>query len=261
MAEERLAIFPTRMALTTMKIKLKGAKTGHSLLKKKSDALTMRFRKILAILLERKQELGNALKDASFSLVHARYIAGDITPTVVENVQSANCKLKLATDNVAGVKLPIFKQIGSNSENSTQEVTGLARGGEQIKSTRKSYMTALECIIELASLQTSFITLDEVIMVTNRRVNALEHVVVPRIENTIKYIKDELDEREREEFFRLKKIQDKKKRIIEETKKQRAKYKIEQERQRQMLQTGTVNIVGNMGSAINNEDEDDDDLF
>ncbi len=67
--------------------------------------------------------------------------------------------------------------------------------------------------MELASLQTSFITLDEVIKVTNRRVNAIEHVIIPRIENTLAYIISELDELEREEFFRLKKVQDKKKRI------------------------------------------------
>jgi V-type H+-transporting ATPase subunit D len=56
------------------------------------------------------------------------------------------------------------------------------------------------------------VILDEVIKVTNRRVNALEHVLIPRAENTIKYINSELDELDREEFYRLKKVQGKKKR-------------------------------------------------
>ncbi len=51
------------------------------------------------------------------------------------------------------------------------------------------------------------------IRATNRRVNAIEHVVIPRLENTAKYISSELDEMDREEFFRLKKIQSKKKRV------------------------------------------------
>jgi len=52
-------------------------------------------------------------------------------------------------------------------------------------------------------LQTAFVILDEVIKLTNRRVNAIEHVIIPRYENTIKYILSELDEQDREEFFRL----------------------------------------------------------
>ena len=67
--------------------------------------------------------------------------------------------------------------------------------------------------------------LDEVIKVTNRRVNALEHVLIPRTENTIKYINSELDELDREEFYRLKKVQGKKKRdaaIAEEEAKMKA---------------------------------------
>jgi len=56
------------------------------------------------------------------------------------------------------------------------------------------------------------VILDEVIKVVNRRVNAIEHVIIPRTENTIKYINSELDELDREEFFRLKKVQNKKQR-------------------------------------------------
>jgi len=88
----------------------------------------------------------------------------------------------------------------------------LSRGGKQVQQSKETYLKALEALVQLASLQTAFITLDEVIKITSRRVNAIEHVVRPKIENTISYVITELDEGEREEFYRLKKIQGKKKR-------------------------------------------------
>jgi hypothetical protein len=81
-------------------------------------------------------------------------------------------------------------------------LTGLGRGGQQILKSREVYAKALETLVELASLQTAFTILDDVIRATNRRVNAIEHVVIPRLDNTIKYIISELDEADREEFFR-----------------------------------------------------------
>ena len=81
-------------------------------------------------------------------------------------------------------------------------LTGLGRGGQQVTKAREVYAKALETLVELASLQTAFMILDEVIRATNRRVNAIEHVIIPRLENTIKFIISELDEMDREEFYR-----------------------------------------------------------
>eukprot|EP01112_Ceratiomyxa_fruticulosa_P009497 TRINITY_DN2474_c0_g1_i3.p1 TRINITY_DN2474_c0_g1~~TRINITY_DN2474_c0_g1_i3.p1 ORF type:complete len:261 (+),score=65.44 TRINITY_DN2474_c0_g1_i3:129-911(+) len=212
--KNRIPIFPTRMALTTMKSKLKGAVTGHSLLKKKSDALTIRFRAILSKILQNKQLMGATMREASFSLAAAKYAAGEIAHTVYENTTTATMRCRLANENVAGVHLPTFERIKDEGASNPQELTGLAKGGQQINKSREQYVKAIESLIELASLQTAFITLDEVIRTTNRRVNAIEYVVKPRIENTISYIIAELDEGDREEFYRLKKVQGKKKRDL-----------------------------------------------
>lgn len=108
-------------------------------------------------------------------------------------------------------------------------LTGLSRGGQQVQKARETYTQALKTLVELASLQTAFVILDEVIRMTNRRVNAIEHVIMPKLENTISYIISELDEMDREEFFRLKKVQAKKKKNQEEedTKKRVAKQQNE----------------------------------
>jgi V-type H+-transporting ATPase subunit D len=81
-------------------------------------------------------------------------------------------------------------------------LTGLGRGGQQVIKAKEVYAKSLETLVELASLQTAFMILDEVIRATNRRVNAIEHVVIPRLENTVKFIISELDEMDREEFYR-----------------------------------------------------------
>lgn len=92
--------------------------------------------------------------------------------------------------------LPSFEMIvdGANAS----ELTGLGRGGQQVQNSKDTYQKTVQILVELASLQTAFVILDEVIKVTNRRVNAIEHVIIPKIENTIKFIGSELDESDRE---------------------------------------------------------------
>ncbi|KAH6560743.1 hypothetical protein BASA50_008572 [Batrachochytrium salamandrivorans] len=208
-AGPKFSIFPTRMALTTMKSRLKGAHTGHSLLKRKSEALTRRFRDILKKIDEAKRKMGKVLQVASFSYAEVKYSTGDIGYQIREGVKTAQLKVKANTENVSGVMLPTFDMVvdGQNSN----ELTGLGRGGQQVQKCKDTYQKSVQILVELASLQTAFVILDEVIKVTNRRVNAIEHVIIPKIDNTISFITSELDEQDREEFFRLKKVQGKKK--------------------------------------------------
>ncbi|CAI9089099.1 OLC1v1023605C1 [Oldenlandia corymbosa var. corymbosa] len=211
---QRLNVVPTVTMLGVMKARLIGATRGHALLKKKSDALTVQFRQILKKIVSTKESMGEILKSSYFTLTEAKYAAGDnIKHVVLENVQSASVRVRSQQNNIAGVKLPVFKHYTDGE--TKNDLTGLGRGGQQVQACRNAYVKAIEVLVELASLQTSFLTLDEAIKTTNRRVNALENVVKPRIENTISYIKGELDELEREDFFRLKKIQGYKKKEIE----------------------------------------------
>lgn len=162
---------------------------------------------------EAKRKMGRVMQLASFSLAEVTYAAGDIAYLVQEQAKTATFKVKAKQENVSGVMLPAFdvQREGSTDFN----LTGLGRGGQQIQKAREVYAKAVETLVELASLQTAFTILDEVIRTTNRRVNAIEHVIIPKLDNTIKYIISELDEMDREEFFRLKKVQGKKKRDAE----------------------------------------------
>jgi V-type H+-transporting ATPase subunit D len=95
------------------------------------------------------------------------------------------------------------------------------------------------------------VILDEVIKVTNRRVNALEHILIPRTENTIKYINSELDELDREEFYRLKKVQGKKKRDAA-TAEAETKEKVRELEQEGVPPSEVLTVVDILG----HEDED-----
>ncbi|KEF55742.1 V-type proton ATPase subunit D [Exophiala aquamarina CBS 119918] len=209
---QREAVFPTRQALGQMNSKLKGAQTGHSLLKRKSEALTKRFREILKRIDEAKRKMGRVMQIASFSLAEVSYaVGGDIGYQIQESVKNARFRIKTKQENVSGVFLPQFEGFTKDEINDFG-LTGLGKGGQQVQRCRETYTRAVEALVELASLQTAFVILDEVIKVVNRRVNAIEHVIIPRTENTIKYINSELDELDREEFYRLKKVSNKKQR-------------------------------------------------
>jgi len=213
MAAARLPVFPTRQNLQVMKVKLTGAKKGHSLLKKKADALTMRLRALLKNILQAKEDVGAAFKEGNFALAEVKYTAGDIKPMIIESVgKAAQKRVEIRIDNIAGVKVPVFKAIDTGAAQA--DLTGLSKGGQQVAKARITFAKAVDVLVQLATLQSSFTILDEAIKVTSRRVNALDTVVIPKITNTVEYIKSELDELEREEFFRLKRSQDKKKALL-----------------------------------------------
>mmetsp|Transcript_33915 Transcript_33915/g.34548 ORF Transcript_33915/g.34548 Transcript_33915/m.34548 type:complete len:251 (+) Transcript_33915:127-879(+) len=198
-------VAPTRMNLTVFKGKKVAAKKGYDLLKKKADALKVRFREIMKMIYDTKIGMSDRSSSAFFSLTQAEYAAGNFKNKVLEGSMTAACRVNSRTDNVAGVKLPVFSQYETGQE--SQENLGLAGGGRQITNCKEKFSEYLKSLVRLASLQTSFITMDEALKVTNRRVNALENVTIPKIDKVLDYIARELDELEREDFTRLKKVQ------------------------------------------------------
>ena len=138
------------------------------------------------------------------------------------------------------------------------ELIGITGGGQAINKARTAFTKYLKMLCEIASLQTQFVSIERVLKITKRRVNALEFVVIPRIQMTIKMIEDELDELDREDFFRLKVVQDKKKEAkdIEEAEmaarnqKGGAEDKVEDEEDADIF--GVDEVV---------EDDDDDVIF
>lgn len=110
---------------------------------------------------------------------------------------------------------------------------------------RKQFFELLKKIVQIAELQTAYLAVEECLKITNRRVNALEFIVVPRIEYVVKYIFTELEERSKEDKFKIKKILQVKKAIQE----------------REDLETAELEALadGNVPNAIEQLDENDED--
>jgi len=204
---DRLNVFPSRMTLTALKERMAAAKTGHSLLKRKSDAIKANLNHILKEILELKRKLFKVLmRDAAFSHTEAQYYAGPFNSQVIEATKDATFRLKTSIKNVAGVKLPVFRK--HDEDRSAASNIALSSGGRYVVKCREAFSAALVDMVTLATKQTHLKTLDEALKITNRRVNALEFVIVPLLENTVKYIISELDEQEREDNYRIKKVKD-----------------------------------------------------
>ncbi|KAF4452855.1 putative vacuolar ATP synthase subunit D [Fusarium austroafricanum] len=168
-ATDREAVFPTRQSLGIMKAKLKGAETGHSLLKRKSEALTKALifhdTEITRRIDEAKRKMGRVMQIAAFSLAEVTYaVGGDIGYQVQESAKSARFRVRTKQDNVSGVLLPAFESYLTEGNNDFG-LTGLGKGGQQVQRCRETYARAVEALVELASLQTAFVILDEVIKV------------------------------------------------------------------------------------------------
>lgn len=168
---QREAVFPTRMTLNVTKGRLKGAQTGHSLLKRKADALTKRFRTITSKIDEAKRKMGRVMQLAAFSLAEVNYATGDISYIVQESVKNASYRVRAKQENVSGVFLPAFEPEPKETSGGAGEysrsisfqshshslpefsLTGLSRGGQQVQKARDTYTKALNTLVELASLQ------------------------------------------------------------------------------------------------------------
>ncbi|KAL2731869.1 putative V-type proton ATPase subunit D 2 [Vespula squamosa] len=202
-------ILATNGSQSMIKTRLSSAEKSYMLLKKKSDTLLIHFKKVLYELFEKKSLLQDVMGEASFSLAEVNYITGNINNLILQSVNKATIKTLKRKTIIMGVNILTYEYFEEGLDPFLY--TGLARGRQQVMKVKNNYRKALELLIKLASLQCSFLTLEEHLRATHRRVNALRYIIMPRFTSILAYIASELDEREREETYRLKKAQTRRK--------------------------------------------------
>jgi V/A-type H+-transporting ATPase subunit D len=203
MPELIAGIHPTRMELLTLRKRRKIAERGRDLLREKLDALMIEFfqfvREIAALRAKAQKLLSEAYEDFVEAQMAIGYVKLEQTSIGVEDRFTIETK----TRNVIGVTIPYIqvtlKPLSSFPYNAYD--TSIKLDQATLKMAE-----AIKAIAELSSAEAAVKKLAEAIASTKRRVNSLEYVIIPRMLTTIRYIEMHLEEAEREDFFRLKRI-------------------------------------------------------
>ena len=197
-------IKPTRSELLKLKKQIKLAKSGYNLLKKKRDGLILEFFEVLKKAKTLRQDLVDEYKIALEKMNIARALEGDLKIKSIAMAINSIPDVKLATKNIMGVKVPKI-------ESSEIKKAFMQRGygvynSSAIDESASAYEKVVEKIILAAEVETSMRKLLNEIEKTKRRVNALEFVVIPVMDKQKAYIQLRLEELERENIFRMKRI-------------------------------------------------------
>jgi V/A-type H+-transporting ATPase subunit D len=196
-----MKIHPTRINLIRTKKILKIAESGHDVLEKKRDVLIRELRHFAYDAKKLREEITSALVMAFQSLRDAKIMMG---PETVENIALASSsKVGVVLDHrsIMGVTVPIVK---FQKEKDVKPDYGFADTSASLDRAFKVFYNLLDFIVQLAETEGIIFQIANDIQKTQKRVNALEHVFIPMYSETVEHIDFVLEEKEREEFVRMK---------------------------------------------------------
>lgn len=199
---------PTRMELTRQKKKLATATRGHKLLKDKRDELMRRFLEMVRENKALREKVEASIHAANQNFVLARAGMSDEVLNVALLMPKQEVYLETSTKNVMSVEIPVFEYKTKTSNPSDIYSYGYAFTSGDLDDSVYKLSNILPDLLKLAEVEKSCQLIAAEIEKTRRRVNALEHVMIPRAQNNIRYIKMKLDEAERSSQTRLMKVKD-----------------------------------------------------
>ena len=209
---------PTRMELMKKKAQIKLAEQGRDLLREKMDALIGEFFKILSSVSDSRDELEQVSRAADLALLIAEATDDPVTLASAAFATRRSIMVGITGKNIMGVPVPVIEK-KRVSKNMLERGYGIIATSARIDETAERYEVELDLLIKLAESETAMRRLGSEIQMNRRRVNALEQILIPELKSQAKYIKNAIEEREREDLFRLKKV----KSILEKKKKAKEK--------------------------------------
>ncbi len=204
----RLNVNPTRMELTNLKHKLVTARRGHKLLKDKRDELMRQFLDMIRENKTLREEVEEAIAGSNKKMALARSVVQSEIMDTALLLPKQEMKLDIRERNVMSVLIPEYSVEYKTADPDDIYSYGYAYTSGDMDGAIHSLSAVLPKMIRLAEVEKSCQLMASEIEKTRRRVNALEHVMIPRYEETIKYIKMKLDENERSTTTRLMKVKD-----------------------------------------------------
>lgn len=201
----RLNVNPTRMELNDISKRLKTASRGHKLLKDKQDELMRQFIKLSKETMEKRTDVSIKLAQAmrSFSIAKA-----SLPEPFIEELFAGmfpKVHISTSTDSIMSVQIPKFTIEDEKKHYSNQEY-GYLNSSADMDDVMQQMLEIQEDLIEMAQLEKSLELMAFELDRTRRRVNALEHMTIPQLEETLYYIRMKLEENERSNIVRMIKI-------------------------------------------------------
>ncbi len=199
---------PTRMELTKLKKKLNTATRGHKLLKDKRDELMRRFLEMVRENRALRVKVEQALAEANGAFVLANAAMSDETLKAALLAPKQEVYVSTSYRNVMSVDIPVFETRTRTPDPNDIYSYGFAFTSADLDDAVKSLSDILPDLIRLAEIEKSCQLMADEIEKTRRRVNALEHVMIPETREQIRFITRKLDENERSTQTRLMKVKD-----------------------------------------------------
>lgn len=204
----KLNVNPTRMELTILKQRLSTATRGHKLLKDKQDELMRQFITLIRKNNELRSVVEEKLTSAMQSFVMAKALLNENFIEELVAIPPRSVELEMYQKNIMSVSVPVMN-FGYDESQETNELRyGYLNSNSELDTSIEKMSAVMAELLELSEIEKTCQLMADEIEKTRRRVNALEYMTIPQLEETIYFIQMKLDENERANITRLMKVKD-----------------------------------------------------